>query len=92
MKIMESGVGPDDLPGHSAEFETSIALAAFPEHVRHDGVEYDKARLNLDLAEAKMDRRHYQNSLLARREKGEVLIRIAVDWAAARLRRMIDEA
>lgn len=88
-RIMESGVGSDDLPGHSAEFETSIALAAFPERVHRDGVEYDKARLDLDPAEAKMDRRHYQNSLLARREKGEALIRIAVDWVAARLLKMI---
>ena len=27
---------PDDLPGHAQEFETSIALAAFPENVRQD--------------------------------------------------------
>jgi creatinine amidohydrolase/Fe(II)-dependent formamide hydrolase-like protein len=88
-RIMESGVGADDLPGHSAEFETSIALAAFPERVRREGVEYEKAKLNLEPDEARMDRRHYQNSLLARREKGEALIRIAVDWVAARLRQMI---
>ncbi len=27
---------PDDLPGHAQEFETSIALAAFPENVRNE--------------------------------------------------------
>lgn len=27
---------PDDLPGHAQEFETSVALAAFPENVRTD--------------------------------------------------------
>jgi creatinine amidohydrolase len=27
---------PDDLPGHAQEFETAIALAAFPENVRTD--------------------------------------------------------
>ena len=27
---------PDDLPGHAQEFETSLALAAFPENVRQD--------------------------------------------------------
>ncbi len=27
---------PDDLPGHAQEFETAIALAAFPENVRRD--------------------------------------------------------
>jgi len=87
-KIMESGIGADDLPGHAAEFETSIALAAFPERVHRDGVDYDRATLKLDPAEARKDRRHYQNSLLARREKGEVLIRIAVEWVATRLQRM----
>lgn len=29
---------PDDLPGHAQEFETSIALAKFPENVRADAV------------------------------------------------------
>lgn len=27
---------PDDMPGHAQEFETSLALAAFPENVRRD--------------------------------------------------------
>jgi len=27
---------PDDLPGHAQEFETGIALAAFPENVRQE--------------------------------------------------------
>lgn len=29
---------PEDLPGHAQEFETAIALAAFPENVRPDAV------------------------------------------------------
>ena len=29
---------PDDLPGHAQEFETSIALAKFPENVRADAL------------------------------------------------------
>lgn len=29
---------PEDLPGHAQEFETSFALAAFPENVRHQAV------------------------------------------------------
>lgn len=34
-EVLESGSRlPDDLPGHAQEFETSIALAAFPENVR----------------------------------------------------------
>ena len=36
-ELMESGQRlPDDLPGHAQEFETSFALAAFPENVRTD--------------------------------------------------------
>ena len=27
---------PDDLPGHAQEFETALALAAFPENVRQE--------------------------------------------------------
>ena len=29
---------PEDLPGHAQEFETSVALAAFPENVRGDAL------------------------------------------------------
>ena len=36
-ELMDSGQRlPDDLPGHAQEFETSFALAAFPENVRTD--------------------------------------------------------
>ncbi|MED5277507.1 MAG: creatininase family protein, partial [Verrucomicrobiota bacterium] len=42
---------PDDLPGHAQEFETSIALAKFPENVRADAVA-DQTDPNLGLATA----------------------------------------
>ena len=87
-KYMETGI--ENIPGHSAEFETSFALAAFPERVHRDGVDYEKVRLNLkDPKDAADDRRYYYESLKARAEKGEALMRIAVDWVADRLRRMI---
>lgn len=36
-RLLQSGHRrPDDLPGHAQEFETSVALAAFPEHVRRE--------------------------------------------------------
>jgi creatinine amidohydrolase len=36
-ELMDSGKRlPEDLPGHAQEFETSFALAAFPENVRTD--------------------------------------------------------
>jgi creatinine amidohydrolase/Fe(II)-dependent formamide hydrolase-like protein len=90
-KYMESGL--ENIPGHSAEFETSFALAAFPERIHRDGVDYEKVKLNLkEPKDAADDRRYYQDSLKARAEKGAALIRIAVDWVAARLRTMMESA
>ncbi len=87
-RLMEAGL--ENVPGHSAEFETSFALAAFPERVHRAGVDYEKVKLHLqDPKDAADDRRYYYESLKARAEKGEVLIRIAVDWVADQLRRMI---
>ncbi len=88
---MDSGMA--GIPGHSAEFETSVALAAFPERVHREGVDYSKVKLNLKSAEdASQDRKFYEESLLATPEKGEALIRIAVDWTAGRIRRMINQS
>jgi len=90
-KYMESGV--ENIPGHSAEFETSFALAAFPERIHRDGIDYEKVKLNLkDPKDAADDRRYYSDSLRARAEKGEALIRIAVDWVAERLRSMMQSS
>ena len=38
-KLLKSGQRiPEDLPGHAQEFETSIALARFPENVRAEAM------------------------------------------------------
>jgi creatinine amidohydrolase len=88
-QLMETGL--ENVPGHSGEFETSFALAAFPERVHRAGVDYEKVRLGLkDAEDAKSDRRYYYDSLRATPEKGEALIRLAVDWVVARLRRMME--
>jgi creatinine amidohydrolase len=90
-KIMQGGL--EKVPGHSGEFETSVALAAFPERVHREGVEYEKVHLVLkDPGDLKNDRNYYYDSLLATAEKGEVSIRIAVDWTVARLRSLIAQA
>jgi len=58
--------------------------------VHREGVDYSKVRLNLkNPKDANDDRTYYNDSLLATAEKGEALIRIAVDWTADRMRRMI---
>jgi creatinine amidohydrolase len=87
-RFMESGMSR--VPGHSAEFETSFALAAFPERVRREGVDYSKLKLQLkDPKDAEEDAAYYRESQLATAEKGEALIRIAVDYVANRIGSMI---
>jgi len=85
--------GLEKVPGHSGEFETSFALAAFPERVHREGVDYPRVRMALkDPKDLKNDRDFYHESLLASPEKGEILIRIAVDWVAARVCSMISQS
>jgi creatinine amidohydrolase len=86
--LMQSGMKM--VPGHSAEFETSIGLCAFPERVHREGVDYAKAKLDLKSErDAQEDAMYYRDSLLATAEKGEALLRIAVDWVAEKMRRML---
>lgn len=87
-KRMQTGI--EKVPGHSGEFETSFALAAFPDRIHRDGVDYEKLKLGFkDPQDAKDDRSFYYDSLLATAEKGEALISIAVDWVAGRVRSMM---
>jgi creatinine amidohydrolase len=87
-KHMESGKAP----GHAGEFETSFAMAAFPERVHWEGVDYAKAKPKLrikDPASATQDEEFARDAKLAATAKGEAMIDIAVKWAADRLRRLI---
>ncbi|MCW5980310.1 MAG: creatininase family protein [Bryobacteraceae bacterium] len=89
-KYMESGVAP----GHAAEFETSFAMAAFPERIHWEGVDYEKAKPHLhikDPASARQEEQFYKEAKLASTAKGEAMIGIAVNWVAERLRQMIAE-
>src|SRR5947208_2713741 len=70
-------------PGHASEFETSFALAAFPERVEWEGVDYDRARLTISLPErATQDRAFHEEAKLATAAKGAVMINAAVLWTA----------
>ena len=83
---MESGV----CPGHAAEFETAFALAAFPDNVDWDGVDYDTAKLTIsDEGHARSDREYHHQAKLATAEKGQVMIDVAVEWVAEKMRQMI---
>lgn len=84
-KFVDSGV----VAGHSSEFETSIALAAFPQRIYYQGVEHDKAELKLTPEERKVDRDFYEESFLATREKGEKIIGHSALWVAEKLKEMI---
>jgi len=89
-KYMES----NKAPAHAAEFETSFALAAFPERIHWEGVDYAKAKPRLgikDPASAQQDEQFHHEAKLAAAWKGEAMIRIAVEWTAGRLRQMIGQ-
>jgi creatinine amidohydrolase/Fe(II)-dependent formamide hydrolase-like protein len=80
------------MPGHAGEFETSFAMAAFPERIHWEGVDYAKAKARLAIKDAKSaadDAEFASDARLATAAKGEALIDIAVKWTAGRLRQMI---
>jgi creatinine amidohydrolase len=84
-KYMESG----QAPGHAGEFETSFAMAAFPERIHWEGVDYEKAKSSLhikDPASAKQEEQFAKDAKLASTAKGEAMIAIAVKWVADQLR------
>lgn len=73
--VLEGGARlPDDLPGHAQEFETSFALAEFPENVRTE-MWADQSDPTPPLANA---------------EKGRDLLRRIVDRVASYLEEIID--
>ncbi len=81
------------IPGHAAEFETSFALAAFPERVRWEGVDYEKVKARLGIKDPKSaaeDELFAREARLATAAKGELLIAIALQWLVGRLRAMME--
>jgi creatinine amidohydrolase len=87
-RYMTSGIAP----GHAAEFETSFAMAAFPERIHWEGVDYEKAKERLKIKDpksAEQDEQFAREAKLASTAKGEAMIDIAVKWTAQRLRQII---
>ncbi len=94
-EIVKKYLASGKMPGHAAEFETSFALAAFPERVRWEGVDYEKAKPRLGIKDpksAREDEEFAREARLATAAKGEALIAIAIDWVVARLRTLIAES
>lgn len=91
------------VPGHADEFETSFALAAFPERVRRvtydEKVQYlwEPAKEDLERIgyreenwfSPQFDKNSFEESHLATAEKGERFIAHAVEWVADKLLKMI---
>ncbi|MDA0837526.1 MAG: creatininase family protein [Planctomycetota bacterium] len=79
-------------PGHASEFETAFAMAAFPENIDWEGVDYDAANLPFaSQADSDYDRTYHEEAKLAIAAKGQLMIDVAVGWVADKLRQMIAE-
>ena len=88
-EVLDSG----DCPAHAAEFETSFAMAAFPENVQWKGVDYEAANLQIQSESyAPRDPRYFEAGRdLATPKKGRVMADVAIDWVAAKMQEMIGE-
>jgi len=87
-KYMASGKAP----GHAGEFETSFAMAAFPERIHWESVDYQKIKPLLHIKDpqsAAQEEQFARDAKLAATAKGEAMIEIAVKFAAERLQRLI---
>ncbi|MEK7405146.1 MAG: creatininase family protein [Acidobacteriota bacterium] len=91
-EIVRKHLESNKAPGHAAEFETSFAMAAFPERIHWEGVDYEKAKPRLgikDPASARQEEEFAREARLATTAKGEAMLEIAVAWTAERLRRLV---
>ena len=84
---MESG----QCPAHAAEFETSFAMAAFPENVHWEGVDYEAANLDIQREGYREKDPEYHQAAkdLATAHKGRVMADAAINWVAEQMREMI---
>jgi creatinine amidohydrolase len=86
-KVLESG----ECPAHAAEFETSFAMAAFPENIHWEGVDYEKANLQIQSERYRpRDPVYFRAGRdLATPKKGRVMADAAIDWVAQKMRGMM---
>jgi len=91
-EIVKRYMASGKAPGHAAEFETSFAMAAFPERIHWEDVDYEKIKPRLHIKDPKsaiQEEEFAREAKLATTAKGEAMINIAVKWTAERLRGMI---
>jgi creatinine amidohydrolase len=89
-ELVKAQMTSGNCPGHASEFETSFALAAFPERVEWEGVDYDRARLTFSVPDRSVhDRAMHEEAKLATAPKGQAMIDVAVAWTIERLRELL---
>lgn len=90
-EVVEQYLKSKDCPAHAAEFETSFAMAAFPESVHLTDEPYPEGEFRIsDPKRAEEDRRYYREARLASAETGQAMIEIAFEWLTCRMRAMLD--
>ena len=90
-EYVEEHMDSGDCPAHAAEFETSVALAAFPENVHWQGVDYDSESFDIQREGYRERDPVYHRAArdLATPHKGRVMVDTAVEWVADKMREMM---
>jgi creatinine amidohydrolase len=90
-ELVEAQLESGDCPAHAAEFETSFALAAFPENVHWEGVDLDGVKLQIkNEGYAPRDPKYFQAARdLATPAKGRIMADAAIRWVVTKMREMM---
>ena len=91
-EFVQSQLKSGDCPAHAAEFETSIAMAAFPENIHWDGVSTEPPDLNIQREDyAPKDPVYFRDARdHATPATGRSMADEAITWVANQMRQMID--
>ena len=90
-EFVEEHLESGDCPAHAAEFETSIAHAAFPENVHWEGVDYDSETFDIQSEGYRERDPEYHRSArdLATPRKGRIMADVAIEWIADKMTSMM---
>ena len=83
-----------ECPAHAAEFETSFAHALFPENVHWEGVDYERAGINItkNLGYAPSDPIYHRAARdFSTAKKGRVMADYAIDWIVKQVEDMLSK-
>jgi creatinine amidohydrolase len=90
-EYVEATLDSKDCPAHAAEFETAFAMAAFPENIHWQGVEYPEGLQIANDNYRDRDPVYYRDAVdHATPGKGRAMADVAADWVAAKMKSMID--